>query len=132
MADNNEIFELMTKVYSEMQSGFSNINKRLDSLENRMKNVESQVIKNSVLLEKVDSNVKLLAEGQEAFREQIGRSNDKDNRTINDKLEVVEIAVSHVSKDVNNMVETVEVIKDATASNEMDLRIIKRLQSKNL
>ena len=56
MASNDELFELMTKMYSEMtdmKSDISNLNKKVD--------------KNSLLLEKVDNNVKTLAEVQSAF-----------------------------------------------------------------
>ena len=63
MASNDELFELMTKMYSEitgMKSEISSLNKKVD--------------KNSLLLEKVDSNVKTLAEVQGAFSEQLDRA----------------------------------------------------------
>lgn len=34
--NNNDLFELMTKMYSEMQEGFSSVNKRIDDLENKV------------------------------------------------------------------------------------------------
>lgn len=132
MADNNEIFDLLTKMYSEMQEMKSNFNNKFDKLENRMDSLEKQVTKNSVLLEKVDSNVKLLAEGQESFREQIGRNNEKDTRTVTDRLETIEMAVSHTSKSINALNETIEVVKDTAASNDLDIKILKRLQQSSI
>lgn len=113
--NNNDLFELMTKMYNEIQE----INKRLS-------NVENNTSKNSVLLEKVDSNIKLLAEGQESFRGQIGRSNNADKRTITDRLEVIELAVNSISSSVTNMNDTIEVVKNTTANNDIDIKILKK------
>lgn len=49
--DNEKIFELMTKMYAEMQEGFNKVNKKIDGLENEVSNLKSEtsVIKNTVL-----------------------------------------------------------------------------------
>ncbi|MCR3758177.1 hypothetical protein KYB31_04085 [Clostridium felsineum] len=112
---NNDLFELMTKMYSEIQE----INKRLN-------NVEASNSKNSLLLEKVDSNIKLLAEGQESFRDQIGRNNNDDKTTINDRLQIIELAVNSISSSITDMNDTIEVVKNTTASNDIDIKILKK------
>lgn len=38
-----DLFELMTKMYGEMQVGFSSVNNRLDSLETKVDNLETKV-----------------------------------------------------------------------------------------
>lgn len=132
MADNNEIFDLLTKMYSDLTNRMDRLDNKFDKLENKMDSLEKQVSKNSVLLEKVDSNVKLLAEVQEAFREQIGRNTEKDARTITDRLETIEMAVTNTSKSVNTLSETIEVVKDTAASNDLDIKILKRLQKTSM
>ena len=140
MDKNNDIFELMTKMYSEMQTGFSTVNSRIDNIETRfdtletrfdtletkVDNLETKVDKNSLLLEKLESNIKLLAEGQESFREQIGRTGNEDKRTITDRLEIIELATCDTSNDVKNISLTVDVLKAATGSNTIDITVLKQ------
>lgn len=117
MADNNEIFDLLTKMYSEMQEMKSDI-----------KQLKNDVTKNTITLEKMDNNIKLLAEVQESFKEQLGRADIEDKRTVTDRLETIEMAVTHTAKSVNTLSETIEVVKDTAASNDLDIKILKRLQ----
>lgn len=132
MADNNEIFDLLSKMYSELTNKIDNMNSEMHEMKHDIKQLKNDVTKNTITLENMDSNIKLLAEGQESFREQIGRHNEHDSRTINDKLETIEIAVTHTSKSVNNLNETIDVIKDTTASNNLDIKILKRLQKSSI
>ena len=118
MADNNEIFDLLTKMYSEMQEMKNDFNNRFDGL-------EKQVSKNSIILEKMDSNIKLLAEGQEAFREQIGRSDSEDKRTVNERLETIELAVKSTSKDIKVIKRRVENTEEDVIEIQSHLKIIK-------
>jgi len=94
MASNDELFELMTKMYSEitgMKSEISSLNKKVD--------------KNSLLLEKVDSNVKTIAEVQSAFSEQLDRAKDKDGKTLGERLDIIELAVRNTSQTLANATE---------------------------
>ncbi len=43
MADNEQLFEFMTKMYADMQNGFSEVNQRLDKVESRLDGVESRL-----------------------------------------------------------------------------------------
>lgn len=43
MADNDQMFELLTKMYSEVQGMKSDMNERFDNLENRFDNLEGRV-----------------------------------------------------------------------------------------
>ena len=42
-ADNDQMFELLTKMYSEVQGMKSDMNERFDNLENRFDNLEGRV-----------------------------------------------------------------------------------------
>ena len=72
MADNNEIFDLLSKMYSDLTNKINDIHSEMQGMKsdfnNRFDSLEKQVDKNSILLERMDNNIKLLAEGQEAFR----------------------------------------------------------------
>lgn len=93
MGNNNELFELISKMYSEIQTMRSEVNEKFD-------NLEKQVNKNSLLLEKMENNIKLLAEGQDTIINQIGVSAEENKNTINSRLEIIELATKSISKDV--------------------------------
>ena len=114
MASNEELFELITKIYSEvtgmkseitgmnseitgMNSEITGINSEITGIKSQISNLSEKVDKNSLLLERVDSNVKTLAEVQGAFSEQLDRAEDKDGKTLGERLEVIELAVKNTS-----------------------------------
>ena len=125
MENNNDLFELMTKMYSEMQEGFKELREEQKKTNKRLDSLESEVTKNSVLLEKVDDNVKLLAEGNESLREQIGRSRTEDKRTISEQINVIELAVTSTSKDVKYIKHKVQDTEEDVFAIQDHLKIIK-------
>ncbi|WP_394870525.1 hypothetical protein [Clostridium butyricum] len=131
---NNDLFELITSMYSNMQEGFSSVNKRLDNLENRIDNLEKQVNKNTLTLEGARDDIKLLAEGQSTISNQLGKSSAESSKSINDRLEVIELAVTDTSSHLNNVDNVIRVVKETTANNALDIKILqsaadKRMQS---
>ena len=142
----NDLFELMSKMYSEMQSmksemtdmrsemtdmksDISNMRSEMTDMKSDISNMKKDISKNSILLEKLDSNVKLLAEGQHAFKEELGRNTSDDKKSINDRIEIIEQAVTYTAKEVTNLADTIEVVKDTVASNNMDIKILRKIQS---
>lgn len=121
----NDLFELMSKMYSEMQS----MKSEMTDMRSDISNMKKDISKNSILLEKLDSNVKLLAEGQHAFKEELGRNTSDDKKSINDRIEIIEQAVTYTAKEVTNLADTIEVVKDTAASNNMDIKILRKIQS---
>lgn len=121
----NDLFELMSKMYSEMQS----MKSEMTDMKSDISNMKKDISKNSILLEKLDSNVKLLAEGQHAFKEELGRNTSDDKKSINDRIEIIEQAVTYTAKEVTNLADTIEVVKDTAASNNMDIKILRKIQS---
>ena len=102
MASNDEMFEMITKIYSEVTSMKSEI----VDMKSEVSTLNKKVDKNSLLLEKVDSNVKTLAEVQSAFSEQLDRAKDKDGKTLGERLDVIELAVRNTSQTLANVNET--------------------------
>jgi hypothetical protein len=91
--------------------------------------IKSQVDKNTIILEKMQSDIKTLAEVQVSFSEQLDRSKDKDGKTLAEKLDIIELAVTNNSKSLNTIVDTIDVLKDTTGSHEMDIKILKKFNS---
>lgn len=121
MADNNDIFELLTKMYSEMQE----IKTDVSQLKTDVTQLKTDVNKNTLTLENMNGNIKLLVEGQESFREQIGRSDNEDKRTVNERLETIELAIRSTSKDVKVVKRRVENTEEDVIEIQSHLKIIK-------
>lgn len=45
MKEESQLFELMTKMYAEMQEGFKTSNEKVDNLEKRIDMVENRIVK---------------------------------------------------------------------------------------
>ncbi len=75
--ENDKLFDLMSKMYGEMQNGFKSVNNRLDKLETRMDNFEvrmDSLEKNQVKLEnEVHEGFKTLYDGYIQNAESITR-----------------------------------------------------------
>ncbi len=108
MASNDEMFEIITKIYSEvtsMKSEIGDIKSEISDMKSEISTLNKKVDKNYLLLEKVDSNVKTLAEVQCAFSEQLDRAKDKDGKTLGERLDVIELAVKNTSQTLTNATE---------------------------
>lgn len=49
--ENDKLFDLMTKIYSDMQTGFKSVNERMDGLDERMDSLDERMgsLENTVL-----------------------------------------------------------------------------------
>lgn len=122
MADNNEIFELMTKMYSDMQDGFSKVNKRLDTVESRLDGVESRldsvekkVTKTNVSIENdVKPKIEALFDGYKQNTEAINELSDK----IDDLQTDINNLTIRTLKNENNIIHFSKNIKNNSAPSD--------------
>ena len=103
-----------------------NTNQRFTDLDRTTSDIKYKVDKNTVLLENLDTKIKTLAEVQSSFSEQLDRSKAKDGKTLGERLDIIELAVTDTSHSVNELLSTVDVIKDITGSHEIDIKILKK------
>ncbi|MBU3194647.1 hypothetical protein LGK99_01220 [Clostridium algidicarnis] len=118
----NKIYDLLEKMYLDF-------NERFIGLEKTTSEIKSQVNNNSLILEKIQTDIETLAEVQSSFSEQLDRAKDKDGKTLGERLDVIELAITNTSKSVNDVIDAIDVIKDTTGSHEMDIKILKRIRS---
>lgn len=79
--DNNELFEFMTKMYSDMQEGFKKVNSRLDDHDSKFNSLEKNLVQeiqhigNQVT--KLEDNhvrkLEALFDGQKQLQDQLNR-----------------------------------------------------------
>lgn len=90
----------MEKNNNEIQNLLIQILENQTRAEMKIDKLEQQINKNTLLLEKATDNIKLLAEGQETIINQIGTSSNENTDTLNNRLEIIELATKSISKDV--------------------------------
>ncbi|SHH95712.1 hypothetical protein [Clostridium grantii] len=137
----NEGFTKLEEKFSNLEGNFSsfeentnqrftrleeNTNQRFTDLDNTTSDIKYKVDKNTVLLENLDTKIKTLAEVQSSFSEQLDRSKDKDGKTLGERLDIIELSVTDTSHSVNELLSTIDVIKDLTGSHEIDIKILKK------
>ncbi|WP_102400088.1 hypothetical protein [Haloimpatiens massiliensis] len=118
----NKIYDLLEKMYANFDQRFTN-------LEKTNSEIKSQINKNSLMLEKIQTDIKTLAEVQSSFSDQLDRAKDKDGKSLGERLDVIELAITNTSKSVNDVVDAIDVIKDTTGSHEMDIKILKKIRN---
>lgn len=118
----NKIYDLLEKMYIDF-------NQRFEGLEKTTSKIKSQVDTNSLMLEKIQTDIKTLAEVQQSFSEQLDRAKDKDGKTLGERLDIIELAISNTSKSVNDVVDAIDVIKETTGCHEMDIKILKKIRN---
>lgn len=102
------------------------IEARLGGLEDRLERTEGKVDKNTILLEDLTKKVQIVAEVQTSHKEQNERQSGKVIDTLIEKSDIVETALTNVSKDTKEIKDSIEVLKEMTGKHEVDINILKR------
>lgn len=132
LLENEHLFELMSKIYSEITEFKSETLKKFDNVESTIKSIENQSNENALILEKIQTDVKTLAEVEQSFSQQLSRSKVTDGKSLDERLDIIELSVSHTAKSISNLTNNINIIKDTTISNELDIKSLKKLQHKSI
>jgi prophage DNA circulation protein len=98
------------KMFSELlDSKLGALENRLDdkigALENRL---DAKLDKNTMLLENLTSKVETIAEVQKSYMEQNEKAHNEMVKILNEKIDVIELAVKDTSNDVKEIQENLE------------------------
>ncbi|MFL0197131.1 hypothetical protein ACJDU8_16430 [Clostridium sp. WILCCON 0269] len=104
--ENDKIFELMTKMYTEMKEGF-----------NKIDELEEKVNKNTLMLEKQGKDIQLLAEGHKNLSEQMDRKFEELNKTIDRNYSLHDRAIKEISKTSSKGEKAYDFIKELSDKN---------------
>ncbi|SNS48873.1 hypothetical protein SAMN05446037_101163 [Anaerovirgula multivorans] len=115
-----EINEMKTEI-NEMKTDIKNLDIRLGRVENKTDN-------NTVILEDMNKKIRILAEVQSSFQEQLGRNKDKDGKSLSDRLEVIELAVKDTSSRVKDVQKDLIRVVRATAENWAEIIELKSVK----
>lgn len=93
MVNEDKTFELVEKLYIEMQTGFKKVDKRFEDVDAKMENGFQKVNGHIVRLEnKLDANLKVLFDGQQQLNDKVdrieGTVQDISNRLDKQEVEI--------------------------------------------
>lgn len=114
-------FQLLEKMYSDMNTRFDRIEVRLDS-------VESEVKKNSIKLESIEKKIDIMSEVQKSHMDQNEKEHNEVVKPLSEKVDVIELAVKDTSKDVKDIKEDLTNVELITAKNYSDIVKLKSVK----
>jgi hypothetical protein len=95
-------------------------------LEVKVNGLETEVKKNSIELENIGKNINIIVELQTSQKEQSEVSFENTDALIEEKTDFLGTALKSVSKDVKEVKESVDVMKDIIGRHQIDIEILKR------
>ena len=88
--------------------------------------LESEVKKNSIKLESIETKIEVIVEIQTAHKKQNEIAFKKSNSLTEEKVDLLGTSIKSVSKDVKEVKEGIDVMKDILGRHQIDIEILKR------
>jgi hypothetical protein len=126
--DENKVFDLLEKIYSEVQlhsKRLDSIDGRLDSVDSRLDKLENEVKNNTIKLEVVDKKLETLSEIQKSYMEQNERQHAEIIIPMKESINVIELAAKNTSRDMLEMKEKFDKVEKVTIQNTYDVAYLK-------
>jgi Skp family chaperone for outer membrane proteins len=96
----DKAFELIEKLYSEFSSFKEQINQKIDGLDTKVDGIDKKADKNTILLERMNDKMQILAEVQQNHLEINERQYKDINNSNTEQMQLLKNALQHV---VHNM-----------------------------
>ena len=93
-----------------------------------LRKMDDKIDKNTLMLEQINQKMEIIAEVQTSFQEQLGRANEKDKRTLMERLGIIELAVSDTSGRVKDIQKDLARVVRATGENWAEIVELKAVK----
>lgn len=108
-----------------MQSDIKSMQGEIKDINQHLDRVENKTDRNTILLEDLNKKVEVVAEVQTSFSEQLGREKNDSMNSLDNRLEVIELAVTDTSSRVKSIQKELPTIVELTSRNWSDIVEIK-------
>lgn len=109
-----------------VKNDISSVKNDINGVKDDISSLKNDTKKNSIKLEAIEKNINKIAEVQTSHNEQNEITFKNMDSVIEEKASLIEAAVKNISKDVREVKESIEVLKDMTGRHEVDINILKR------
>jgi len=126
---NNEIKDMLVKILegqTRLESKVAGLDDKVTGLNDKVTGLETEARKHSMNLETIGKNINIIIEVQTAHKEQYDFSFKNTDALIDEKTDIIETALKSVSKDVKEVKESADVMKDVIGRHQIDIEILKR------
>ncbi|WP_297430055.1 hypothetical protein [Clostridium sp.] len=100
----------------------------LKSMQSDIKKMDSKIDKNTIMLEDLKTKVETIAEVQKSHMQQNERQHTEVIEPLGIKVDVIELAVKDISKDVKTIREDLTSVELITAKNYSDIVKLKAVK----
>ncbi|MCB2294519.1 hypothetical protein LGK95_13475 [Clostridium algoriphilum] len=125
----NEIKDMLVKLLegqNRVQNEITGIKTEITGIKTEIIGMKTEIKKNSIELETIGKNINTVVEVQTAHKEQHDFLFKNTDALIDEKTDLIETAVKSISKDVNEVKEGVDVMKDVIGRPQIDIEMLKR------
>lgn len=119
-----EILEILKSIHGDIKSMKADIieaNHRIGSL-------EKKTDKNTLLLEDLNKKVQIVGEVQASLTEQLDRAKDKDGRSLEDRINIIELELKDTILRVKGMQKDLARVIRATGENWAEIAELKAVK----
>ncbi|BAH06765.1 hypothetical protein CKR_1714 [Clostridium kluyveri NBRC 12016] len=127
-----ELLKSMQKDIKDVNDKVNNLSEGQNNLTNEVSSLKGEVRKNSIKLESIEKKIDIIAEVQTAHKEQDVRGFQGISNSIKDKDSLISSAVKDISKDVKELKqgqdeikEDIKKVKIATGNNCIEIEYLK-------
>jgi chromosome segregation ATPase len=111
-----------------MQSDMKSMRSDISRIDGKLENVENKTDKNTLLLEDLNRKVQTIAEVDSSLAEQLDREKHKDNKSSDDRLNIIELAVTDTSSRVKDIQKDLSRVVRATGENWAEIVELKAVR----
>lgn len=122
--DENKIFDMLEKIYIEVQSH----GKRLDNADIKLDFIGNEVKKGFMKLESVENQIQTLSEIQKSYIAQNDKQHIEIIIPIKETTDVIKLAVKNTSKDIQNLNDKFNKVEKITIQNTYDVANLKSVK----
>ncbi|KOA21551.1 chromosome partition protein Smc [Clostridium homopropionicum DSM 5847] len=113
---------------NSMQGDIKSMKADITEANHRIGSLEKKTDKNTLLLEDLNKKVQIVGEVQFSLTEQLDRAKDKDGRSLSDRFNVIELAVTDTSPRVKDMQKDLTRVIRATGENWAEIAELKAVK----
>ena len=113
-------------MFVKILEGQNNADIKFAKLQEGQNRVETELKKNSIKLESIESKIDVIAEVQTAHKEQNVRAFKNSDSLTEEKVDLLGTSIKSISKDVKEVKESIDVMKDVLGRHQIDIEILKR------
>lgn len=118
--------EKILEILTSLSNKIDKLSEDVNTIKTRLATVEEQTAKNIIILEKLQSDIRTIAEVHQSHVEQNQQSFEELKLMLNNKTALLSDAISAISSDVKETQKVIEVLKEMTGKHEVDIRILQK------